>query len=423
LIVSEQPYWWDEAPPQAETHSEVPTHANVVIVGAGYTGLGAAIPLARTNRSVVVLDRGIPGIGASTRNGGITSGNIKGSYTELRELYGKARATALYAEGLAAREDLRAFIEEERIDCNYQLTGRLVGIMNPTAIDSLKRDAELMEQKIGIQSTFIAKGDLHDEINSDLYAGGILRKDIGGLHPGKLHSGMLRVAREAGARIVGDCGVLKITKNSDAFNVLTAQGIIRADHVIVATNGYTDEGLSWLRRRLVPVVSEMIATESLSASMMASLSPNGRMYGETRNLGYYFRPSPDGTRILLGGRRYNDSPQKARARLRSGLLEIFPQLSDVQVSHHWFGFVAFPMAKLPALTVDKEIIYATGFCGSGVVWARWLGMKAAASLISVDEAGTAFETKKLRAVPFYDGQPWFLPFVMAWYRLQDRLNR
>ena len=109
-------------------------------------------------------------------------------------------------------------------------------------------------------------------------------------------------------------------------------------------------------------------------------------------------------------------------RLRGGLLEIFPDLSETKLSHHWFGFVAFPMDELPKLTIHNGVVYATGFCGSGVVWARWMGQKAAMVVMGREEGASAFDKVPFRAIPFYNGTPWFLPVMMNWYKLKDRMT-
>jgi glycine/D-amino acid oxidase-like deaminating enzyme len=415
------PYWWEEAEPEACDNGPPPANADVVVVGAGYAGLGAAIPLSRAGRDVILLERDRPGDGASSRNGGLTSGNIRHSFSKLVHKFGMERAKAFYAEGAAARKDLFDFIASEKLDCDFKLSGRFTGAMRPEVLESMKREAELLHRHVGIETTIVERTDQHDEIGSDLYHGGLVRADIGGLHPGKMHRELRRVAEADGARIFGGTAVTGIERVGGTFEVVTAHGTIKANHVIVATNGYTDAGLPWLRRRLVPVISEMISTEPLGQNLMKSLMPKQQMHGETRQLGYYFRPSPDGTRILLGGRRYDDDAAKARERLRGGLLEIFPELSETRLSHHWFGFVAFPMDELPKLAIHDGVVYATGFCGSGVVWARWMGQKAAMVVMGMAEGASAFDKVPFRAIPFYNGNPWFLPIMMNWYRIKDRM--
>ena len=122
-----QPYWWEAAPPQTLPRTVVAPRSDVVIVGAGYTGLSAALTLARAGRSVQVFDKMRPGEGASTRNGGIASGNLRPSFQEMVKTFGEARAKAIQLEAKAAREDLIDFIAREKIDCDWKLTGRFSG--------------------------------------------------------------------------------------------------------------------------------------------------------------------------------------------------------------------------------------------------------------------------------------------------------
>ena len=169
----------------------------------------------------------------------------------------------------------------------------------------------------------------------------------------------------------------------------------------------------------------MIATEELPADLMAKLTPKAMMMGDTRTLGFYFRPSPDGKRILLGGRDWtnNDDPTQSVAHLRENLLAIFPELAQTRISHTWYGLVAMQRDLIPRIFERDGVVYATGFCGSGVVWAPWIGRKAAQKLLgNASEAASAFDFRALPAVPFYNGTPWFMPFVMINYRIQDHLK-
>jgi glycine/D-amino acid oxidase-like deaminating enzyme len=172
------------------------------------------------------------------------------------------------------------------------------------------------------------------------------------------------------------------------------------------------------------VRSRIIATEELAPELMAQLMPRLMMIGEYRQLGFYYRPSPDGKRILFGGRdssRKGD-PAAPTLRLRAGLVEIFPELAKVRLSHSWFGNVAMNRDMIPRVFEKNGVHYATGFCGSGVVWAPWVGTRAAHKLMGdVEQARTAFDFRPPAAVPLYRGNPWFLPAVLKGFAVQDQL--
>ncbi len=429
--ISADPYWWQAAPPRDFHIDTWPQRADVIIIGGGYTGFGAAIPLARAGLDVVMLERDQIGSGASTRNGGITSGNLRLSFENLVKRFGAEKAAAFFQEAKAARADLLQFITDEKIHCDLQECGRLVGALRLESLDSMKRDAERLTKLLDIEATVYDRTRLPDYIDTSRYCGGMMRNDIGGIHPAKLLAGMCQIARAASVKIATQTKMIAVSQQSGAsptpeFRVETNRGIIHAGHVISATNAYTDSGQPWLRRRLVPVISEMIATEELGANMVRSLMPGSNMYGEALQLGHYYRSSPDGKRILLGGRRMSSDPAKARKRLVKGLTSIFPQLADIAISNHWFGFVAFPFDQLPKLAVHDGVIYPSGYCGSGTVWARWLGQKAAHMVLAdLDESefqGSEFQGVPFRTMPFYSGDPWFLPLAMGLYAVQDKFK-
>jgi glycine/D-amino acid oxidase-like deaminating enzyme len=166
---------------------------------------------------------------------------------------------------------------------------------------------------------------------------------------------------------------------------VTSAGTVRARQVLVCTDGYTDGAVPFLRRRLVPVRSRIIVTEELAPEVMARLMPKRMMMIEGRQLGFYYRPTPDGKRILLGGRdssRAGD-PDGPKLVLRRGLVNLFPELEQVRLSHTWFGNVAMHHDMLPRIFEKDGVVYATGFCGSGVVWAPWVGTRAAHKLLGI----------------------------------------
>ncbi len=418
-------YWWEEAPLATLEPKPVLPSADVVIVGAGYTGLGAAIRLARAGRSVQIFDRQQPGEGASTRNGGITSGNLRPSHGELVRRFGAERATAILAEAKAAREDLYRFIAEERIDCDFVLTGRFHGASAPGDYEALAREAEALNRSFGIEAHAVARSEQRSVLGTDFYHGGAVRMDIGGLHPAKLHAGLLRLARAAGAVVHGQTAVKGIAKEGDGYEVSTARGVTRARDVIVAVNGYADAADRWLRRRLIPVRSRIIATAPLSANLMGELMPRRMMCTETRRLHYYYRPSPDGRRILFGGRdgTIAGDPDWPTANLTRALTDVFPGLAGTEITHSWFGHVAMNRDMVPRIFSRDGVRYAAGYCGSGVVWARWAGEKAARQILGDAAGNSALDFRPPRAVPLFAGKAWFMPAVFGWLALRDRIAR
>ena len=416
------PYWWDDAPLPEPTRDPVAPDCDVAIVGAGYTGLSAARILAARGLSVQIFDKQRAGEGASSRNGGILSGTLRLGLGAVMHRFGYERGVALYREGVAARDYLAMTIRDEGIDCDYRMTGRFTGALNTADFEAMKREADLLNEHVRIPATVVEKPDLPGETGSTAYSGGMVRPDIGTFHPAKFHRGLLGIVRAAGGVVHGGTAVAGVAREGERFIVSTARGTVRAHHVVRATNGYTDTSDRWLRRRLVPVASRMIATEELPADLMARLLPKGRAMGESRHLYRYFRPSPDGRRILLGSREppLTRDPRKAAEHVRRGLVEIYPELSEVGITHSWNGFVAFGRQQMPQIFERDGVHYACGYCGSGTVWAHWLGTKVAMRILGKSEGRSRLDTGLPGAIPLYEGRPWFLPAAIAWYGVKDR---
>ncbi len=417
------PYWWETAPRQAHGPADIPGSADVGIVGAGFAGMTAALTLARAGRKVVVFDAMRAGEGASSRNGGICSGNIKISFPAMIEKFGLEMAKSIFAEGRTARITLSKLIEEENIDCGFKMVGRFDGANHPRDYDSMGRETDLLNKHLDFGAYMVAKDQQRAELGTDFYQGGRVRPDIGGVQPAELHQGIYERALEAGVTVIDETAVTGITRDTGRFSLGTARGSLKAGACIVATNGYTDQVTDWLRRRIIPIPSQIIATDTLDPALMDRLMPKRHMVGDTRNLYNYYRPSPDGTRIVFGGRRgadTDDDMQKCMHLYRN-LVEIFPELEGVRLTHSWWGYTGYTFDFMPHLTVHDGIHYATGFCGSGVVWAPWLGRKAAHMVLGNEaEAQSFFARDPFPSRPFYNGKPWFVPYVIRWYGLKDR---
>lgn len=423
-VLKHQPFWWEGAPPTSSAPEEVAPASDVAIVGAGYTGLSAAITLARAGRSVQVFDAMRPGEGASTRNGGIASGSLRFSLKSAMARFGETKALAMYREGVAAREDLRDFIKREELDCDYAEVGRFTGALRPDQLERQAHEVDLLNKYFNLGAYIVPPDKLADEVGTEIYCGGDVRPDIATLHPAKLHAAMRRIASEAGVRIHGHTPVLSYMRESGRFAIETIRGKTASRDLLVATNGYGNSSNRWLRRRIVPIASCIVATEPLSDNLIGHLLPKGRAMGEQRKLYRYYRLSPDGRRILLGARQpaLAPTPERSAAHIRGLLTNLFPQLKDVGISHAWQGYVAFSKDEIPRLFEHRGVHYAGAYCGSGVVWARWLGKKAAYKILDSVEAASAFDGPAPSSIPLYSGRPWFLPPMILWQGIQDRLG-
>ena len=415
------PYWWDEVPLAASPATDLPSRTDIVIVGAGYTGLSAGLALLSAGRSVVILESGLAAEGASSRNGGMCGDLLKPGFGRLSARYGRENAAALCSEARDAFVFFQEFIAENRIECEFARTGRLTGAFTHSQLKGLEEEAGILRKEIGMPYEIVTGSALRDEIGTEAYVGARLLRHHGGLHPAKYASALVRLVRERGGQIHEQTRLLDLERSGQEFELRTSRGNLRARELIVATNGYTGAATPSLRRRIIPVTSYMIATEELPPATMRELFPKGRMVTDTNRILCYYRPSPDSRRILFGGRpAYTEiGPDRSADRLLRHLRRIFPSLRTVRATHSWFGYIGYTFDHLPHLGTLDGVHYAGGYCGSGIVMSTWLGRKAAYRLLGRIEGRSAFADIPHPTHVLYRGRPWFLPLVQAWYQLLD----
>lgn len=421
-----RPYWWDAAePPQRDT--PLPDRTRVAIVGGGYTGLSAALTLRRLGHEVTVLDAERIGWGASSRNGGMVSGGLKVARGPLTQSFGEEKAAEIARACGASFPFIEELIEREALDCDYLRSGRFVGAYTPRHHAALAATRARIEEISGAEARMIDKADVRGFVGTDHYHGGMFAAGTGSLHPGKYARSLAAAAERAGATLVDQVRVNETVKEGDGFRLATSRGEMRADAVLMATNGYSRGGpMPWLTKRLVPVGSYIIATEELGEERIERIFPGRRMISDTKRVLNYYRPSPDGKRILWGGRASfgPTTPEEAAPRLHAMMCEVLPELTDVRITHAWTGNVAFTFDHLPHLGVEAGVHYAAGCQGSGVAMASWMGHNAALKIAGAGNAGFALDGLHFPGRAFYSGNPdWFLPVIGGWYRLRDRIDR
>lgn len=412
--------WQRGISPPGSARVELPVTTDIAIIGGGYTGLSAARAIAKCGATALVLERETIGWGASSRNGGMVLPGYKTDLPVLVRRFGLERTRALFRDSLDAIAFVESLVREERIECGWARTGHVTLAAKPGHLAGLAASQRMLDRDFGYPSGLITPARIGEEIGSTRYHGGLLDPLAGSLQPAEYVAGLAAAAARAGATLADHTTVGAIERVATGFRLRTSRGAVDAGGVLVATNGYTGRLLPWLSRRVVPVGSYIIATEPLAPELRRRLIPRGRMLSDTKHLLYYFRLSADG-RMVFGGRPAFSPAARADTReiLRRGMIEVYPELAAARVDFAWSGTLGFALDQMPHAGQHRGIAYALGYAGHGVAYASWLGDRVGRAMLGQSE-WPAISTIPFRAVPLYEGWPWFLPLAGAYYGLKDR---
>jgi len=404
----------------------LPERTDAAIVGAGYTGLSAALALARRGVETTVLEAERVGSGASSRNGGMVLTGLKLGPDRLLRRYGERDARALFNASLNAIDVLEGLIAAERIECDYSRTGHLEVACKQSHFEGLVRTQRVLDQVFGHCVRVLSRRELREEIGSVIYAGALLDERSGALDPYRYVLGLAEAARRAGAAVVEELAVARIERRGDGWLLETARGQIRCKRILLATGAYAGQEFRPLRRRFVPLGSYVIATRQLPSELTRSLIPKGRMIFDTKRLLHYFRITPD-SRVLFGGRAAFVPASEATTRrsaqvLHGDMVRTFPALHDVEVEYAWGGTLDVTFDLMPHAGEIDGCYYATGYAGHGVALATLLGTLTAEAMI--EQCPVRPFERSLPSAPLglYSGRPWFLPLVGAWERFADMVS-
>ena len=423
--LSLEPYWWVAGPRPDSQSGDLPKKVDVLIVGSGFTGLSAALTLARAGRQVLVVERESAGWGASSRNQGHVGASFKRGISDLCKTFGRPRAVRIFREGQAAVEFCKALIEREGIHCHLEKRGRLRLAWSPAHYEVLAEDTRQRVALTSLEADVLSRDEVRDQVASEQYCGGVLMHREATLHGALFHLGLLERVQQTGALLACGTEVLRIKGATPELEVITSRGNVSARHVVIATNGYTQRCAPALRRRVVPVNSFGIATELLPDDQIDRVLPGRRACTDSLKLSHGFRVAPGENRIIFGTRPpYRETdPGRGAVHLQAQLLSVFPQLEGVRITHAWTGHVAFPFDFLPHLGCRDGLHYSLGYCGSGVSLAPYLGNKIALRILG-DEAGeSVFAEPEFQTRPFYTGLPWFLGAMLRYYGWLDTRER
>ncbi|MGC8855617.1 MAG: NAD(P)/FAD-dependent oxidoreductase [Anaerolineae bacterium] len=419
MNLHESVFWQETVSwPVAEEAAPLPTKVEVAIIGGGYTGLAAARTLAQHGVRVAVLEAHTFGWGASSRNGGMVLSGLKLSAPAVLQKYGRGLARRLFQCSLEAISTVEQIIDEEHIACGFARQGHLLVASKPGDQRALQEEAEVLEKEFNHPVRLLAANELKDEIDSEIYFGGLLDESSGGLNPAQYVVGLSHAARKAGASLHARARVTRLGRSLNRFVIETERGPVQAERVLVATAGYTDSLIPYLNRRILPIGSFIIATENLGEQVQA-LIPRQRMVFDSRHYLNYFRLW-DG-RLIFGGRaaffpETSGTIRRSAEILRQEMLRVFPQLKGAQVEFAWGGTLDFARDLMPHVGEHAGVVYALGYAGHGVALGTFLGKTVAEAMLKDNLREHPFAAYSFPLAPKF---PLALPLAGLWYRLLD----
>ena len=420
-------YWLDTAPAFrcAETGA-LPARCETAVVGGGFTGLSAALAMAREGIDVVVLEAGRVAGAASGRNGGHCNNGLVRQVAAVAGSFGLERARTFYRTFDQAVETVERVAVREGIECDFRRSGKIQLAAKPSHFDSLIRTHELLASGIDPHTSLVGPGDLSGEIGSTRFHGGLVYHQSAMLHPGRLGSGLARAAHRHGARIWEDTEVTRWRRTGKGGHELeTAKGTLEAGKVLVATGAETGPAFPHLYTRILAVGSFIIATEPLAQHVVDAIMPTRRTAVTTRHIGNYFRMAPD-NRLIFGGRaRFARSDPgsdlKSGRILARSLKEIFPILGDVRVDYCWGGMLDMTVDRLPRAGVIDGCHHAMGYSGHGVQMSVHMG-EVMAKVMAGDVEANPWRDLPWPALPGHATRAALLPLAGAWFRLRDLVS-
>ncbi|MBD8731741.1 NAD(P)/FAD-dependent oxidoreductase [Pseudomonas sp. CFBP 13710] len=414
------------APALQALHGE--RQCDVVIVGAGYTGLSAAHHIALSGREPLILEANTLAWGASGRNGGVVSPKFRVGFPALMQRFDRDTALHMYRTGYAAVDSLVEMIDSLGIEgAQLHMGGHIAAAHNELALTGLRNTADWIKRETGGESSrMIDAAQVREMTGSTLFHGGLLTPKAGGIHPLNYARGMAHSLNERGVKMFINSPALQVRQEGDRIIVQTPQGRVSARQVVYATNGYSDQSAATdtLHRRLIPFRSAIIATAPLSADVLATLMPGGQVCGDTKRMLRWFRVVGD--RLIFGGRGAfgKDDSDSAFATLQRSMGVVFPVLRDQPVAFRWSGLVAMTLDYLPhAGQLDARSFYAIGYNGGGVAMSTYMGKQLAAMTAGEPVQLGLLAGDTFKPIPLHAFRAPGVRLAAGWQQLLDAIGR
>ena len=411
----------------ATSRLEENCHCDVAIIGAGFTGLNAALRLAQAGRSVCVLEKNHVGFGASGRSGGQVNLGLNLGPSKLIEKFGETKGRRLVDLVVQTPDTVFDFIKQERLNCDAVANGWVQGAIN--------KDIAAVQQSMvedyahhGFNFELLNKSAIEERSGSELYMSGIFCKQAGSVHPLSYTRELARVALQYGASVYTQSAVTGIQPTDGGWQLSTQHGSVSANQVVICTNGYTEPDTGSLTRslhkKIVPVRSVLAATEPLSDNLRKTILPNQVTFVDKRRLVLYMRYDRDG-RLCVGdhGPMRDDFVDHDFDRVKARAIRVFPQLENVKWEYQWGGRVAMTKDTLPFLhQVAPGLMAAMGYNGRGVGMGTMMGKTIAEAITADSWDETAFPVTSAESFVFHQFQNLGVAAHMHWYSLMDHLK-
>ncbi|MBM3612068.1 MAG: FAD-binding oxidoreductase [Alphaproteobacteria bacterium] len=417
-----RPLWAASAPAAEDPPPLEGVHeTEVVVIGAGFSGLAAALALAERRVPVVVLEAGSPGAGASGLSGGQVIPGLRHHPADLVAAYGETLGLRLHAFGAGAAEALWDIVDRHAIACDADRGGWVQGAENAAALAEAGRRVRSW-QAIGAPVDLLDRDETRARTGAEGYVGGWIHRGGGVVQPLAFARGLAAAAVAAGARLHGHSAALRILADGAGWRVETARGAARARRVLIATNALAGALWPGLARSILPVWSYQAATAPGTAPAHG-LMVGAAAVSDTRRVLRYFRRDAAG-RVVVGGKGLLRAPRSEGdfALQRRMIGRLFPALADAPFAHRWGGQVAVTLDRLPRLFALAPGVWATIGCnGKGVAWCTALGAPLAALLSGTPARDLPLPPEeRLREIPFHALKTVYAAVGSLWLRLQDR---
>jgi gamma-glutamylputrescine oxidase len=410
-------------PPAARPSLSGRRKADFCIVGAGYTGLAAALEAATNGARVIVLEANAVGFAASGRNGGQIHTGWRKDQQKLESWLGAEHARDLWALSEEAKAHVTALIARHAIACELK-PGLIIAAHRPAAARALVQDAEHLSRVYGYNNLRILdESETAEEIGARVYRGAYLDSGGGHLHPLLYARGLAKAAESSGAEIFELSPVLRVEPRSSGVEIVAAKGTVVADHVVLATDAFTGSLAPQLDRFIGHVESFITATAPMPASVSPQILPRDEAVADTRHVLDYYRKSADGRLLFAGREAYFGMPKNIAALVRPRLLRVFPQLADFPIEYAWSGTVGITLTRMPHFgKLTERILFGYGYSGQGVALATLGGRLLAEAALGREERFDVIA--RVPAKPFPGGKRLRRPLIAAGlfaYKLADAL--